>query len=143
LEVTPYTSPIQVSSLVNIQDWQSQNYNARLADQKLLHDRLDDLDANQNKLSEALSTSVIALICKSLIMDTTNSPDAQRSEMKAMMVSLQKRLDQRLGGDRECQFISHSLEYLYTASGYHVRVENWMITSFDVEFGPVIGEGGL
>jgi hypothetical protein len=63
--------------------------------------------------------------------------------MKAMMVSLQKRRDQRLGGDRECQFISHSLEYLYTASGYHVRVENWMITSFDVEFGPVIGEGGL
>ena len=63
--------------------------------------------------------------------------------MKAMMVSLQRRLDQRLGGDRECQFISHSLEYLYTASGSHVRTENWMITSFDVEFGPVIGEGGL
>jgi hypothetical protein len=59
------------------------------------------------------------------------------------MVSLQMRLDQRLGGDRECQFISHSLEYLYTTSGCQVRVENWMITSFDVEFGPLIGEGGL
>ena len=128
---------------MNIQDWQSQNYNARLADQKLLHDRLDDLEANVNKLSEALSTSAIGLICKLLIMDAPNSPDAQRSEMKAMMVSLQRRLDQRLGGDRECQFLSHSLAYLYTASGYRVRVENWMITSFDVEFGPVIGEGGL
>jgi hypothetical protein len=128
---------------VNIQDWQSQNYNARLADQKLLHDRLDDLEANVNKLSEALSTSAIGLICKLLVMEAKNSADAQQSEMKAMMVSLQRRLDQRLGGDRECQFISHSLTYLHTASGSHVRVENWMITSFDVEFGPVIGVGGL
>jgi hypothetical protein len=128
---------------VNIQDWQLQNHNARLADQKLLHDRLDDLEANQNKLSDALSTSAIGLTCKLLITEAKNPPDAQRSEMKAMMVSLQRRLDQRLGGDRECQFISHSIEYLYAASGYHVRVENWMITSFDVEFGPLIGEGGL
>jgi hypothetical protein len=128
---------------VNIKDWQSQNYNARLADQKLLHDRLDDLEANQNKLSEALSTSVISLICKLLINEVTNSLDVRRSEMEAMMVSLQRRLDQRLGGDRECQFISHSIEYLYAACGYHVKVENWMITSFDVEFGQLIGEGGL
>jgi hypothetical protein len=128
---------------VNIQDWQSQNYNARLADQQLLHDRLDDLEANQNKLSDALSTFAISLPCKLLVMEAKNSPDAQRSEMKAMMVSLQRRLDQQLGGDRECQFISHSLAYLYTASGYRVRVENWMVTLFDVEFGPVIGEGGL
>jgi hypothetical protein len=141
--MTPYVSPTQVSSLVNIQDWQSQNYNARLADQQLLHDRLDDLEANHNKLSETLSTLKIGMMCKLLITEAENFLDAQLSDVKAMMVSLQRRLDQRLGGDRECRFISHSLEYLYTASGYHVRAENWMITSFDVEFGTVIGEGGL
>jgi hypothetical protein len=66
--MTPVLSLTQISSLVNIQGWQSQNYDARLADQKLLHDRLDDLEANVNKLSETLSTSAIGLICKLLIM---------------------------------------------------------------------------
>jgi hypothetical protein len=63
--------------------------------------------------------------------------------MVAMIVSLQRRLDQHFKGDRERQFFSHSLQHLSAVSGYHVKLEDWMITSFEVEFGPEIGAGGL
>ena len=68
--------------------------------------------------------------------------DAQHHSLAAMMVSLQRSLQQLLGGDRERRFFSHSIKYLSTASGRQIAVENWMITSFDVEFGPEIGSGG-
>jgi hypothetical protein len=45
----------QVSTLVNIQDWQQRNNNARQEDQKALHDRLSELESNQNRLAEMLS----------------------------------------------------------------------------------------
>ena len=61
----------------------------------------------------------------------------------AMMVSFQKHLDRQGGGDRERQFFSRSLLHLTSATGHHVQLEDWMITSFDVELGPEIGEGGL
>jgi hypothetical protein len=61
----------------------------------------------------------------------------------AVMTFLQRQLDQGLGGGRERQFLSHSLRYLSITSGYQVKLESWMITSFDVEFGPEIGAGGL
>jgi hypothetical protein len=69
--------------------------------------------------------------------------DTQHNNMMAMMATLQRRLTQPLGGDRERRFLTHSLEYLYTASGRQVKLESWMITSFDIEFGPKIGAGGL
>lgn len=61
----------------------------------------------------------------------------------AMIVSLQRRLDQRSDGDRERQFFSHVLRYLIITSGLRVELQNWMITSYEVEFGPKIGSGGL
>jgi len=61
----------------------------------------------------------------------------------AMMVSIQRRLDNFSDGDRERQFFSHALRYLITASGHQVEMENWMITSYEVEFGRRIGSGGL
>lgn len=61
----------------------------------------------------------------------------------AMIVSLQRRLDLRLDGDRELQFFSHVLRYLTTASGIRVELQSWMITSYEVEFGPKIGSGRL
>ena len=61
----------------------------------------------------------------------------------AMMVSFQRQLERQGGGDREHQFFSCSLQHLTSTTGNHVRLEDWMITSFDVEFGPEIGEGGL
>jgi hypothetical protein len=60
-----------------------------------------------------------------------------------MMVSLQRRLDHPSNGDREREFFSHTLQYLTTTSGRQVEMKNWMITPYEVEFGPQIGSGGL
>jgi hypothetical protein len=60
-----------------------------------------------------------------------------------MMASLQRHIDQQIGGDRERQFFSHSLRYLSTSSGSQVQWENWMVTSFEVDFKEEIGSGGL
>jgi len=69
--------------------------------------------------------------------------DVQQNNIVAMMASLQRRLDQQIGEDREHQFFSRTLRYLSTTSGHYVQLEDWMLTSFDVEFGPEIGTGGL
>jgi hypothetical protein len=61
-----------------------------------------------------------------------------------MIVSLQRRLDDRsLDGTRERTFFSYSLQYLQTTSGRQIEVHDWMITSYEVEFGHEIGSGGL
>jgi hypothetical protein len=65
------------------------------------------------------------------------------SSVMAMTVSLQRRLMQRSDGDREREFFLHVLQYLTSTSGIRVELKNWMITSYDVEFGPTIGSGGL
>jgi hypothetical protein len=59
------------------------------------------------------------------------------------MVSLQRRLQTGSDEDRERQFFTCALEHLTTASGRHVEIEEWMITSYEVEFGDEIGSGGL
>jgi hypothetical protein len=46
-------------------------------------------------------------------------------------------------GDPERQFCSRALQYLTTISGRQVEIQNWLITSYEVEFGPQIGSGGL
>jgi hypothetical protein len=66
-----------------------------------------------------------------------------QNNIMVMMVSLQRRLDRLSDGDRERQFFSHALEYLTTSSGRQVEMENWMVTPYDMEFGPQIGSGGL
>jgi len=64
--------------------------------------------------------------------------------MLAMMTSLQNAVMKRHGDDQERRFFSTTLDYLAQVSGKHVvDVESWMVTSFDVEFGPEIGSGGL
>jgi hypothetical protein len=63
--------------------------------------------------------------------------------MMAMMASLQRHLDERSATDQELHFFSHSLQYLSTYSGQHVKLEHWMVTAFEVEFGRQIGAGGL
>ena len=67
----------------------------------------------------------------------------QQNNIMVMMVSLQRRLDHLSDGDQEREFFSHALEYLSTTSGHEVQMENWMITPYEVEFGPQIGSGGL
>ena len=61
----------------------------------------------------------------------------------AMIVSLQRGIDSHSGGDREREFFSHTLQYLTTIGGDRVKLENWMITSYEVELGSQIGSGGL
>jgi hypothetical protein len=60
-----------------------------------------------------------------------------------MIVALQRRLDSRSDGGRERQFFSHVLLYLTTTSGLRIELQNWMVTSYEVEFGLKIGSGGL
>ena len=61
----------------------------------------------------------------------------------AMMVSLQRRLDSQLLNNQESHFFQRSLQYLCTISGTQVQLEDWMVSEFDVDIGPKIGEGGL
>jgi len=61
----------------------------------------------------------------------------------AMMAALQRRLDSQLADNRESQYYKRSLQYLCTISGTHVKLEDWMVSPFDVDFGPKIGSGGL
>jgi hypothetical protein len=59
------------------------------------------------------------------------------------MVTLQRRLDYGSDSDQEQQFFARTLQYLTTFSGNQVEMKDWMITSYEVEFGRQIGSGGL
>ena len=69
--------------------------------------------------------------------------DVDHHNIMAMIVSLRRSLDNHSGGDHERQFFHHTLQYLTTISGHGAKLENWMITSYEVEFGPQISSGGL
>jgi hypothetical protein len=69
--------------------------------------------------------------------------DVQQSNVMAIMCSLQKLSNRREESDPEVRFISNSLRILTTWSGRQVSVEEWTITPFEVEFGHIIGLGGL
>jgi hypothetical protein len=61
----------------------------------------------------------------------------------AMMAALQRRLNVAPGNDQEQNFYSHTLQYLTSMSGQQVQLEDWMVASYDVDYGPEIGVGGL
>jgi len=113
----------QISALLNIQDWQTLNDGARAKDKDELMSRLDDLEKHQNKLMKSF--------------------DAQQSNFMAIMASLQRHLQQQSLDTRERQFYSSSLHHISALSGFHVELESWMITSYDVDFGSPIGSGGF
>jgi hypothetical protein len=127
---------------VNIQDWQTRNDEARLKDQKALHDRLNDLDSNQNLLKEMLSMFYSLFFPRLVYNRSLALLGAQSHSVEAMRISLQKILEERSGGDRELEFVSHSVRYLSLTSRHHMRRQSWMITSFDIEYGREIGSGG-
>jgi len=60
-----------------------------------------------------------------------------------MIASLQKHLRIGLEEVIERQFVSHTLQYLTTSSGRQVALDDWTITSYEVDFGHEIGSGGL
>ena len=97
------------------------------------------LEANQHGLMEALSKCQSTLSCVSGSICT----DMHQKNVMAMMVSLQRRLQTGADEDRERQFFTHTLQYLTTSSGRQVELDDWTITSYEVEFGQEIGSGGL
>lgn len=90
------------------------------------------------------STSYVYLPCSiPLDVDSMLCEDAKESNIMATMASLDQRLTQQLGGDRERAFFTHSLRLLKIVSGHQVDINNWTITSYEVEFVRKIGYGGL
>lgn len=134
---------LQISSLMDIQNWQLKNDSARKDDQSRLFDWLAELERNQAQLMNVLSPSsplVCHITCYSQLIGFA---DANQNNMIAMMTALQRQIEERSGGERERQFYSNVLSSLSTASKTTVQLERWMITSYEVEFGRKIGFGGL
>jgi hypothetical protein len=61
----------------------------------------------------------------------------------AMMVTFKRRIDENKGGQEELAFFKRGLRYLLTTSGQPVELKPWTISRYDVEFGEVLGAGGL
>ncbi|KAF8153325.1 kinase-like domain-containing protein [Crassisporium funariophilum] len=117
-----------ITALLDLQEWQIKNASARTQDQDSLNTRLSALESNQNQLAKSLND--------------------QHSSVMAMMISLQKSLNKHANSSinaRQRQFLSHSLNYLASTSREHatMQIDGWSITSFEVEFGSVIGSGGF
>ncbi|KAF7333207.1 Kinase-like protein [Mycena venus] len=114
----------QISSLLNIQTMLAESRRAQARDTEALHTYLGELEKNHTKLLRTL--------------------EINQNNTIAMMVSIQKQLSSSRHVDRaEQKFYTHTLEYLTSRSGKPVKVEDWMIASFEVEYGEEIGAGGF
>ena len=60
-----------------------------------------------------------------------------------MAAALQRQLTGRKIGEEEVHFYSHCLQYLSIAIADDFELDPWTITSYEVEFGAVIGSGTL
>lgn len=71
--------------------------------------------------------------------------DIQDGNMTAMMVSIQRYLkdDARVGEDREDQFLERVTKHLSCESGFSPDIQDWMVSTYDVEVHKRIGLGGL
>ncbi|KAJ7347947.1 kinase-like domain-containing protein [Mycena albidolilacea] len=114
----------QISSLLNVQTMLAESKRAQARDTEALHTYLSELEKNHAKLLRTL--------------------EINQNNTIAMMVSIQKQLNNSQNVDRaEQKFYTHTLEYLTSRSGKPVKVEDWMIASFEVEYGEEIGAGGF
>ncbi|KAJ7107926.1 hypothetical protein C8R44DRAFT_986984, partial [Mycena epipterygia] len=116
-------SAFQISGLLSIQDMVQRNEIARNEDANALNTRLKSLERNQVSLRETL--------------------EINQDNMLAMMACIQRRLDGEHINPPEQKFYSHTLQYLTSMSGRQVKLEDWMVASFDVEYGSEIGAGGF
>jgi hypothetical protein len=131
----------QISMLLDMRGWETRNDDARAADQRGMNEQLLQLESDHQQLKETLSKLPQMNMLK--IRLNISHTDVDHNNIMAMIVSLQRSLHNRSGSDQEQQFFSHTLQYLTTISGHGVKLENWMITSYEVELGPQIGSGGL
>ncbi|KAK6980659.1 kinase-like protein [Favolaschia claudopus] len=116
-------SRFQVSSLLSIQSILSESKEAQKRDTEMLHAYLSSLEKNNTTLLQTLEIN-------------------QRNTI-AMMVSLQKQLSRQNIDGAEQNFYAHTLAYLTSRSGKSVKVEEWMIAAFEVNYDEEIGAGGF
>ncbi|KAF7355893.1 Kinase-like protein [Mycena venus] len=113
----------EISSLLNIQTMLAESKKARARDAEVLHNYLNTLEQNNTKLLQKL--------------------EINHNNTVAMMVSIQKQLNHHNVDRAEQTFYTHTLEYLTSRSGQNVKIEDWMISSFEVDYGHEIGKGGF
>ncbi|KAJ7615435.1 hypothetical protein FB45DRAFT_1108090 [Roridomyces roridus] len=115
-----------ISALWNVQTALNNDRKARKADGDALNRRLKNMERNQAELKRVL--------------------DVNQDNMMAMMVSIERKLAsqnvKRMPSVQQT-FYGHALQYLTVLSGQQVKVEDWMITPFDVDFGKEVGSGGF
>ncbi|KAF7344400.1 Kinase-like protein [Mycena sanguinolenta] len=116
-------SAFELSSLLNIQTMLEESKKARTKDAEIVHAHLSMLEKNNAKLLQTL--------------------EINQNNTIAMMVSIQKQLNNQNFDRLEQRFYTHTLEYLTSRSGKNVSVEDWMISPFEVDYGPEIGSGGF
>ncbi|KAF7346776.1 Kinase-like protein [Mycena sanguinolenta] len=116
-------SAFEISSLLNIQTMLAESKKARARDVETVHAHLNVLEKNNAKLLQTL--------------------EVNQNNTIAMMVSIQKQLNNQSVDRVEQRFYTHTLEYLTSRSGENVTVEDWMISSFEVDYGSEIGSGGF
>lgn len=108
----------------DIQPWQERDAAAYSKDQHHLHAYLSSLECNQDQLVTVL--------------------DMQHNSKMAITIFLQKGLDKNLITNKhEVHFIKHCLHYLVSTSHEKYHIDSWTVTSFEVEFGELIGSGGF
>ncbi|KZP31913.1 kinase-like protein [Athelia psychrophila] len=122
-KIAALANAFQISALLDIAKWQAKNDAAKVEDRNVLYARLDELERDRELLRKTL--------------------EAHQEGMAAMMIAFQTRLQQQLDGDRERQFFSKSVAYLQTASGRPVKIQDWTVSSFDVQFMRSIASGGF
>ncbi|KAJ7759819.1 kinase-like domain-containing protein [Mycena olivaceomarginata] len=108
------TSAFQISASLSIQQMLRDNEKARQDDVAALNERFVLLQKNQHELRREL--------------------DINQKNILAMIVSIERRIE---------EFYSHTLQYLSSISSQHITLQDWMISSFEVDYGPQIGAGGF
>ncbi|KAF7350710.1 Kinase-like protein [Mycena sanguinolenta] len=118
------TTAFQISASLNIQHMLRDNERARIEDAHALTQRFVALKNDHNELRWEL--------------------EINHKNMLAMMVSIERRMEENRGGNiPEQDFYAHAQHYLALTSGQEVKFEDWMISAFDVDYGPEIGAGGF
>ncbi|KAJ7271718.1 hypothetical protein C8J57DRAFT_1601299 [Mycena rebaudengoi] len=103
---------------------QIDNEKARLEDVSTLAERFSSLERNHNELRREL--------------------DINNKNMLAIMVSIERRMEENKNRNSpEQNFYAHTLQYLASTTGQHGKLEDCVISPFDVDYGPKIGAGGL
>ncbi|KAJ7108316.1 kinase-like domain-containing protein [Mycena epipterygia] len=122
--ISTTANAFQISSLVHIQSMLAKDDRARRQDTDSLNARLRMLEQNHAELQRTL--------------------DVNQGNILAMMVSFEQKLaGHRMQDSPEHMFYGHALQHLIATSGQQVKVEDWMITPFEIDYISEVGVGGF